>query len=134
MADLNDLTDVNEPPIWRVTYGDYSYELFPTNRALVYKAGQDKASYEITESGCDCPSRMYRGLPCKHEKPIAWIGSKDKDTEDTLGLDTDDIGFFDAATILDDYAATDSDETWTDRRQALTELTEFDDIGSLLDD
>lgn len=107
MTNLNDLLDTNAPPIWRVVYGDYTYELCSENRALVYKKGATKHSYEITESGCNCPSRMFRNKPCKHEKPIVRLDVAD---EDTIEID-EGMKFFDDDTDTDEESYTDN---WLD--------------------
>jgi len=86
IINLGDTGGPNGPhSFWEVTIGDYRYELFPNQRALVYKGDSVKHSYEITYSGCDCPSAVYGNRPCKHEKPISWRGDG-KPTDDTVSL------------------------------------------------
>lgn len=91
---MDDLVDLSEAgpdeakPLWRIKYGDYTYKLFDGQRAEVYKGNQLMPSYEIVDGICDCPSRMYSEKPCKHERPLEWLGesSSDVETDDSEDL------------------------------------------------
>lgn len=86
--------------VWEVVIGGYRYELFSNNHALVYKGEATKHSYEITVSGCNCPSALYGKHPCKHEAPLAYKGDG---VESVVAPDSDDsVLVDDAGDILSD--------------------------------
>jgi hypothetical protein len=78
MSELTDLSELeleeDTKPLWKIKYESYTYHLFDTKKALIFKGDDEKPAYEINEYGCNCPSRTYRAMPCKHEKVLEWLG------------------------------------------------------------
>lgn len=92
MSELTDLSELevdgDSKPLWKMTYGDYTYHLFDSQKALIFKGDSETPAYEISEHGCNCPSRMYRAMPCKHEKVIQWVGDgANTETEELVDAD-----------------------------------------------
>jgi len=67
-------------PMKIVEDGAYRYVLYSTEKALVFKGGNEEPSYEITPVGCSCPADRYRNDVCKHRKFILALGDSSSGT------------------------------------------------------
>lgn len=75
IVDLTSTEDLSGAvPLWKVTVDEYTYELYSSNRVLVYKGGSSTPSYEIDQHGCSCPAAQYGKTDCKHRARVMWVG------------------------------------------------------------